>query len=73
MTRGHAAGLKDRRSERDALDRLVNAVRGGQSQALVMRGDPGVGKTALVEGLALAIVQGDVPEHLKAVRLVALE
>ena len=52
MTRGHATGLADRRSERDALDRLVNAVRGGQSQALVMRGDPGVGKTALLGYLA---------------------
>ena len=52
MTRGHATGLADRRSERDALDRLVNAVRGGQSQALVMRGDPGVGKTALLNYLA---------------------
>ena len=52
MTRGHAAGLKDRRSERDTLDRLVNAVQGGQSQALVMRGDPGVGKTALLGYLA---------------------
>ena len=50
--RGHAAGLTDRRSERDALDRLVNAVRGGQSQALVVRGDPGVGKTALLDYLA---------------------
>ena len=52
MTRGRAAGLTDRRSERDALDRLVAAVRGGQSRALVVRGDPGVGKTALLNYLA---------------------
>jgi DNA-binding CsgD family transcriptional regulator/tetratricopeptide (TPR) repeat protein len=42
----------DRRSERDALDRLVDAVRAGESRALVVRGDPGVGKTVLVDYLA---------------------
>jgi DNA-binding CsgD family transcriptional regulator len=52
VTRGPAAGLTDRRSERDALDRLVAAVQGGQSRALVVRGDPGVGKTALLDYLA---------------------
>jgi hypothetical protein len=34
------------------LERLVEAVRGGESRALVMRGDPGVGKTALLDHLA---------------------
>jgi DNA-binding CsgD family transcriptional regulator/tetratricopeptide (TPR) repeat protein len=50
--RGQAAELMDRRSERDALDRLIEAVRTGQSRALVMHGDPGVGKTALLKYLA---------------------
>ena len=50
--RGRAAGLTDRRAERSALGRLVDAVRSGQSQALVMRGDPGVGKSVLLEYLA---------------------
>src|SRR5689334_1331774 len=45
-------GLTDRRAERDALDRLVEAVRGGEGRALVVRGDPGVGKTVLLEHLA---------------------
>jgi DNA-binding CsgD family transcriptional regulator len=49
---GRAEGLTDRYNERDALDRLVTAVRGGQSRALVVRGDPGVGKTALLDYLA---------------------
>jgi DNA-binding CsgD family transcriptional regulator len=52
VTWGRAEGLTDRRSERDALDRLAAAVRGGQSRALVVRGDPGVGKTALLDYLA---------------------
>ncbi len=36
-------------------------------------GEPGVGKTAVVEGLALKIVQGDVPDNLKGVELYGLD
>ncbi len=43
-----AVRLTDRRAERDALDRLVDAVRSGESRTLVVRGDPGVGKSALL-------------------------
>jgi hypothetical protein len=49
---GRATGLTDRLSERDRLDRLIEAVRAGGSRALVVRGEPGVGKTALLEYLA---------------------
>ncbi len=46
-----ATELTDRRRERDALDRLIEAVRAGQSRAVVVRGDPGVGKTVLLDYL----------------------
>ncbi|HEY8399922.1 MAG TPA: ATP-dependent chaperone ClpB, partial [Cytophagaceae bacterium] len=39
----------------------------------VLLGEPGVGKTAIVEGLAQRIVQGDVPENLKSKTIVSLD
>jgi AAA ATPase domain len=52
--RGRAAELelRGRRSECGVLDRLIEAVRAGESRALVVRGEPGVGKTALLDYLA---------------------
>src|ERR1700749_3357064 len=46
------AGLTGRLSERDVLDRFVADVRAGEGRALVLRGEPGVGKTALLDYLA---------------------
>jgi DNA-binding NarL/FixJ family response regulator len=43
--------LRGRRRECDVLDRLLDVVRGGESRALVVRGEPGVGKTALFDYL----------------------
>ena len=44
-------GLLGRQSECETLDRLVAGVRAGQSRVLVLRGEAGVGKTALLEYL----------------------
>lgn len=44
-------GLRGRRGECGVLDQLVTDARAGQSQVLVLRGEPGVGKSALVEYL----------------------
>ena len=44
--------LRGRNAEQAALDRLLAAVRDGESQVLVVRGEAGVGKTALLDHLA---------------------
>ena len=48
MAASLASGLLDRTSEREVLDRLLENVRGGQSAVLAMRGEAGIGKTALL-------------------------
>jgi DNA-binding CsgD family transcriptional regulator/tetratricopeptide (TPR) repeat protein len=45
-------GLRGRRRECDALDRLLASSREGRSQVLALRGEPGIGKTALLDHLA---------------------
>src|SRR4029077_8858998 len=47
--RRHAARLIGRDAERGVLDRLLEDVRGGTSRALVVHGEAGMGKTALLE------------------------
>src|SRR3982751_905442 len=49
-----SSGLLDRVSERDVLERLVAGVRAGQSGVLVVHGEAGVGKTALLRHLSAA-------------------
>jgi hypothetical protein len=47
-----AQGLADRLSERRTLERLIDGVRASESGVLVVRGEPGIGKTALLNYLA---------------------
>jgi predicted ATPase len=46
--RDRPRALLGRRSECETLDRLLRSVRSGQSRVLVLRGEAGVGKTALL-------------------------
>lgn len=39
----------------------------------VLIGEPGVGKTAIAEGLAQRVIRGDVPDHLKGTRVFSLD
>src|SRR5215470_12008449 len=52
LPRPGGAGLTGRRGECDTLDRLIAPVQTSESRALVVRGDPGAGKTALLDYLA---------------------
>jgi ATP-dependent Clp protease ATP-binding subunit ClpB len=57
----------------DEIRRVIQVLARRKKNNPVLIGDPGVGKTAIVEGLALRMVQNDVPEGLKGRRLVALD
>src|SRR4249920_3853780 len=57
----------------DELDRVVQVLCRRTRNNPVLIGEPGVGKTALVEGLANKIVQGDVPVYLADKRILALD
>lgn len=57
----------------DEIRRVMQILSRRRKNNPVLIGDPGVGKTAIVEGLAQRIISGDVPDSLKGKKLIGLE
>ena len=74
LTAEAAAGKLDPVIGRDdEIRRATQVLARRRKNNPVLLGDPGVGKTAIVEGLALRIIEGDVPDSLKGKRVMALD
>lgn len=55
------------------LERVIQVLSRRRKNNVVLVGEPGVGKTAIVEGLALKVAKGEIPSHLKNVKIFALD
>ncbi|HEX2413068.1 MAG TPA: ATP-dependent Clp protease ATP-binding subunit [Solirubrobacteraceae bacterium] len=74
LTADAAAGRVDPVIGRDdEIEQAAEILARRRKNNAVLIGEAGVGKTAIVEGLALRVVHGDVPEPLRGVRVVALD
>jgi len=58
---------------KDEIERIINILSRRNKNNPILAGEPGVGKTAIVEGLARKIVEGDVPDILKRKKILALD
>src|SRR6187401_2593983 len=74
LTQAAMDGVLDPLVGRDAeIDRVIQILCRRTKNNPVLIGDPGVGKTAIVEGLAQRIVRGDVPSFLENKRILSLD
>src|SRR4029077_8860380 len=74
LTEAARAGKIDPVIGRDEeIRRVIQVLSRRTKNNPVLIGEPGVGKTAIVEGLARRMVEGDVPESLKDKRLISLD
>jgi ATP-dependent Clp protease ATP-binding subunit ClpB len=74
LTEAAAAGKLDPVIGRDEeIRRTIQVLSRRTKNNPILIGEPGVGKTAIAEGLALRIIKGDVPESLKDKKLLALD